>query len=102
MLKLKPDIGRGDECNGIRRSYKLFGFRKDPKSTDLGEYTFKAGVKSNVCEDMKLCHEIEVASSRIGNSLAKVSAYRNIQDSGVGLIDWVERIDLMSHTKAVN
>eukprot|EP00979_Chaetoceros_neogracilis_P007250 scaffold1521_cov271-Chaetoceros_neogracile.AAC.58 len=75
----------GDERNGIRRSYKLFGFQKDPKSTDLGEYTFKA-----------------VASSRIRNSLAEVSAYQNIQDSGVGLIGWVERINLRSHTKAVN
>ena len=44
MLKHKPSVDRGLLRNGVTQHYVCHGYRKNPLDTDIGEYTFNAGV----------------------------------------------------------
>ncbi len=83
-MKTKPDVGRGVSNGSVNEAYKIFGYRKDPKSATVGEYAFKKGVddeeKEEVIEGIsKLCFNLEEGSSRIGNGLVESREYKEVQ-----------------------
>ncbi len=85
MLKVKPNVGRGVSNGSVNEAYKIFGYRKDPLSSRIGEYTFKKGVDVELQEDLiegiaKLCFDLETASSRIGNGLVESREYKEVKD----------------------
>ena len=40
-MEYKPDVQRGQKCGGENTAYKIFGTRKNPFRSGVGEYAFK-------------------------------------------------------------
>ena len=40
-MEYKPDVQRGQKCGGENTAYKIFGTRKNPLDSGVGEYAFK-------------------------------------------------------------
>ena len=83
-LKIKPDIGRGNQHSGLSSAYKIYGFRKDPKGTAVSMYAFLPNSdekdKTEALQIIgRLCEKMEKAASRIGNYLAESKIYKLIQ-----------------------
>ena len=84
LKKSKPDQTRGEATSGINRSYKLFGHRKDPLSSENGMYTCKKGsnVELNQCLQntySELSYKMERAGRTLGNALYETGIYKNVQ-----------------------
>ena len=83
-LKIKPDIGRGNQRSGLSSAYKIYGFRKDPKGTAVSMYAFLPNSDEKDKKEAlqiigRLCEKMEKAASRIGNYLAESKIYKLIQ-----------------------
>ena len=85
VKKQKPNVGRGGSRSGSNRAYKIFGYRKEPKGTTIGTYTFKSTAstksKSYITKGVKkLCESIEIASKRVLRLLQESKMYEHLQD----------------------
>ena len=83
-LRLKPDIGRGNQRSGLSSAYKISGWRKNPKGTNVSRYAFLRNAEAKDKEDAlktteDLCDKMETASSRIGNSLQESDTFKVVK-----------------------
>ncbi len=51
-LKIKLDVSRGSKSNGVTDRYIMYGYRKEPKGSDIGEYSFHPDSSEKDREDM--------------------------------------------------
>ena len=83
VLKLKPDVGRGDGRSGYNDAYKIYGYRKDPKGKTVKKYSFKGKDKEentkNEEEVGELADRMEAASERISIGLKETEIYDNLK-----------------------
>ena len=87
VLEMKPDVKRGDNRGSVNESYKIFGFRKDPRSSGVGEYAFKKKVDEKLKLEVRegvahLCGELERMSRRIGFGMKESKNYKRVQEVG--------------------
>ncbi|CAJ1962800.1 unnamed protein product [Cylindrotheca closterium] len=76
-MKQKPDVARGKQSAALYQRCICFGYRKDPKGSDIGEYAYqKHGKKDNESGDRgisdkfwQLSESLEGISNRFGKHL---------------------------------
>ena len=84
VRNVKPNVGRGHGRGGKNKAYKVFGYRKDPLSSDLGEYAYKSTTKyedKEAIEKMisELAKRMEQSSNRITKGLSESIVYQEIK-----------------------
>ena len=85
VMKVKPNVGRGDCRGGKNKAYKIFGWRKDPLGSSISQYSFKPKVNEDVKEDInqniqQLCSKLEMASQRLSLCLKETIEYEELAE----------------------
>ena len=84
VKKVKPNVSRGNVRGGKNKAYKLFGYRKDPLSMNIGKYVYKSTTPDGIKESSeKIISELaglmEACSTRVTKGLSETREYEEIK-----------------------
>ena len=107
-MACKPEVLRGTKCGGENTAYKIFGIRKDPLSSNVGTYAFKAKTNNEKQKEVgglakQIVDKLEQAAYQLSKPFflerSFVQSIRKLRPDGIGDLSTAFSIGRDYHSK---